>query len=199
MTPKLRNPDLWSPHRPFRHRGNFSSPAVEWCRAARSTGAAQFCPAAPVAPAQERTAPRAARLGAESESPSADRVATTEARRRSASPGLSGAHSREVRNHGFTVASAGGHRGHLGRPRAPGPGPPAAPPRPGHVHDARAASRNKGRRVARAQSRWAALPVAPGPGPAAGVSVARPPSFPSSVARSNKGRARGTHRNMSTH
>lgn len=116
-----------------------------------------------------------------------------------ASPGLSGAHSREVRNHGFTVASAGGHRGHLGRPRAPGPGPPAAPPRPGHVHDARAASRNKGRRVARAQSRWAALPVAPGPGPATGVSVARPPSFPSSVARSNKGRARGTHRNMSTH
>ncbi|XP_031224827.1 uncharacterized protein LOC116089406 [Mastomys coucha] len=72
-----------------------------------------------------------------------------------ASPGLSGAHNREVRNHGFAVASAGGHRGHLGRPRAPGLGSPAASPRPGHVHDARAASRNKGRRVARAQSRWA--------------------------------------------
>lgn len=132
MTPKLRNPDLWSPHRPFRHRGNFSSPAVEWCRAARSTGAAQFCPAAPVAPAQERTAPRAAGLGAESESPSADRVATTEARRRSGKPGL----ERRAQSRGPQSRVHGGERGRPPRPSWEAPGARSrsprspAPPRP---------------------------------------------------------------------
>lgn len=115
-----------------------------------------------------------------------------------ASPGLSGAHSPEVRNHGFAVASAGGHRGHLGRPRAPGPGPPAAPPRP-------RPRRPRGFSEQRPPGRTRTKPLGcpsdrSGSGSRRrrlGRLAGQPPS--PSVARSNKGRARGTHRNMSTH
>lgn len=120
-----------------------------------------------------------------------------------ASPGLSGAHSREVRNHGFAVASAGGHRGHLGRPRAPGPGSPLRQPlpsrrprprRPCGFSEQRPPAGSHAHKAARLSRR--PLPV---PGPATGASAGRRASLRSLAARSNKGPARGTHRNMSTH
>lgn len=169
-----------------------SSPAGKRCRA-RSL--AQQEPSQSwllLLPARQRG--RGAGKGTPSRAP---RPPLTDARRRAGKPGLE---RRGARPPGPQSRVRGGERGRPPRPSWEAPGAwsrfPAALPRPGHVPAGRPPARLRGTKaVVGSHAHKAASPAPRRP-------LSRsppPPAARPSAARPNKGRARGTHRNMSTH